>query len=335
MSSWQKLNHLWNGRCRAGAALGAIAAAISQSSCALHLPQRCCEDIAAESTPCIFLSTLRQNFIPLNEGERVVYKCTVPPSDADIAAARNRPVLVLHEYDHLSIACLNFAIRLSRAGFTVYVPLLFGKPDGKTGFGTTLRTTSELAFGGQWHALFAEHKHQPITDSLAGLCQKISSWHDHQGIAVIGMCLTGALPIALMNEPCVVAPVMAQPSIPLFSFTPEGKRAPGISNQDLNGAVKRVKQEHLLVFGTRYEEDTISPKARFETIAAAFGEDSFCDHTIRAADYLREPKWGLNAKAHATLTLCYKDSPDDYPPRRLFLDLVTFLKAQLYKHGRL
>jgi hypothetical protein len=212
MNSWQKLSYLWNGQRRACSALGAIAAAISHSSCALHMPQRCCEDIAAESTPGIFLSTLQENFISLNEGKRVVYKCSVPPSDGDIAAARNRPVLVLHEYDHLSIACLKLAIRLSRAGFTVYVPLLFGKPDGKTGFGTTLRTTSELAFGGQWHALFAEHRHQPITDSLAGLCRKISSWHDDRGIAVIGMCLTGALPIALMNEPCVVAPVVAQPS---------------------------------------------------------------------------------------------------------------------------
>jgi hypothetical protein len=191
MNFWQRLTQLWNNRGRTRTALGAIAAAISQSSCALHIAQRCCEDVAAESEPSIFLSTLRQNFIPLSEWERVVYKCTVPPSDGDISVARNRPVLVLHEYDHLSIACLNFAIRLSRAGFTVYVPLLFGKADGKAGLGTTLRTTAQLAFGGQWHALFAEHKHQPITDSLAGLCRKISLWHDHRGIAVIGMCLTG------------------------------------------------------------------------------------------------------------------------------------------------
>jgi hypothetical protein len=149
------------------------------------------------------------------------------------------------------------------------------------------------------------------------------------------MCLTGVLPISLMSEKCVVAPVIAQPSIPLFCFTPEGKRAPGISATELEVAVKRAKMEHLRVFGTRYEQDSIGTKERFETIKQAFGNDCFCDHTIRSSDYLREKKWGLNEKSHATLTFCYKDAPDSYPPRRLFLDLVIFLKEQLDQHGQL
>ena len=49
---------------------------------------------------------------------------------------------------------------------------------------------------------------------------------------------------------------------------------------------------------------------------------------------LSHPKnWGLNEKAHATLTLCYRGKPDDYPPRRLFLDVVKFLKEQLELHS--
>jgi hypothetical protein len=99
---------------------------------------------------------------------------------------------------------------------------------------------------------------------------------------------------------------LALSGVPLFSFTPAGKRAPGVSKEDLADGVKRAKEEHLRVFGTRYEDDTINPKDRFEGIKAAFGKDCFCDHTIHGADYLHEPKWGLNAKAHATLTLCYK-----------------------------
>jgi hypothetical protein len=75
------------------------------------------------------------------------------------------------------------------------------------------------------------------------------------------------------------------------------------------------------------------PRIDFEGIKAAFGKDCFCDHTIHEAEYLHQPKWGLNAKAHATLTLCYKDSPEEYPPRRLFLDLVKFLQDRLDQHG--
>jgi hypothetical protein len=78
------------------------------------------------------------------------------------------------------------------------------------------------------------------------ICRRISSAHDHRGIGVIGMCLTGALPIALMSDDCVVAPVIAQPSMPLFAFTPEGKRALGISLQELMTAVRRVQEKHLV-----------------------------------------------------------------------------------------
>jgi dienelactone hydrolase len=264
----------------------------------------------------------------------VVYRCVAPPADGEFSAARTRPVLVLHEYDHLSIFCLDFADRLSRAGFTVYVPLLFGKADGKSALGTTIRNTLEIGLSGKWHALFGEHEHQPITEWLGKVCRRISAEHEDRGIGVIGMCLSGALPIALMNEKCVVAPVMAQPSIPLFTLTPEAKRAPGISRVELECAVKRAKDQHLKVFGTRYEEDSIGRRERFETINDAFGHEYFEDHTIYARDYLSRTKnWGLTDKAHATLTLCYRDGPDEYPPRKIFLDVVKFLKEQLELHG--
>jgi dienelactone hydrolase len=314
---------------------GLAATLFFNSSCTLHNPQKCSQDFADELNPEIFRQTLSHDFTPVQGTPKlVVYRCILPPADGDQGAAFNRPVLVLHEYDHLSVACLRFAERLSREGFTVYVPVLFGKTDGKSGLGTTIATTLELFMSSDWHALFGEHQHQPITDSLAVICRKISADHQHRGIGVIGMCLTGALPISLLSENCVVAPVIAQPSIPLFCFTPEGKRAPGISPTELFAAATRAKREHLQVFGTRYEKDSIGTKERFDSIHQAFGDDCFLDHTIAASDYL-QPKWGLTDKAHATLTLCYKDGPDDYPPRHLFLDLVSFLKKHLDQHGNL
>jgi dienelactone hydrolase len=309
-----------------------VALTILGSSCGLHTPQQCLADQERGNNPKAFENLLGSDFTRVwpNESDLgKVYCCNSPPKDGDNKGAFNRPVLVLHEYDHLSIHCLDFADRLSREGFTVYVPLLFGKADGRSGPAVTLGNTFELAASGQWHALLSEHKHQPITERLMKICRRISSAHDHRGIGVIGMCLTGALPIALMSDDCVVAPVVAQPSMPLFAFTPEGKRALGISHQELMTAVRRVQEKHLVVFGTRYEDDTIGTRERFDVIRKAFG-DCFSDHTIGRDQYLSPgSSWGLKSTAHATLTLCYRDAPDDYPPRRLFVELVAFLKRRL------
>jgi hypothetical protein len=144
---------------------GLAATLFFNSSCTLHNPQKCSQDFADELNPEIFRQTLSHDFTPVQGTPKlVVYRCILPPADGDQGAAFNRPVLVLHEYDHLSVACLRFAERLSREGFTVYVPVLFGKTDGKSGLGTTIATTLELFMSSDWHALFGEHQHQPITD---------------------------------------------------------------------------------------------------------------------------------------------------------------------------
>ncbi|MBV8211763.1 MAG: hypothetical protein JOZ08_00900 [Verrucomicrobia bacterium] len=299
--------------------------------CSLHTPQMCDSDVAKENDHQAFQRLLASDFHPEwtdDGGRHTTWACKVPPDDGDVAKAESRPVLLLHEYDHLTTVCLEFAKRLSRAGFRVYVPLLFGKADGVGGTGTMIANTWELETSGEWYTLFAEHKKQPITTWLCDLAKRISEKHGGRRIAVIGMCLTGVMPIAMMGEDApILAAVVAQPSIPLFAFTPEGERSLGISEDEINNAVKRSKSEHIRIFGTRYEDDTIGKRARFEHICTLFGEN-FENHTIRACDYLHNPKWGLKSNAHATLTLCYLPSPDDYPPRKLYLELLVFLKAQ-------
>lgn len=299
-------------------------------SCSLHLPEKCASDIATENDPKVFQQMIKTDFYPIwtdAGGRHTTYVCKIPPDNGDVAGAERRPVLVLHEYDYLSTVCLEFAERLSRAGFRVYVPLLFGKADGVAGPGTLIANTWELETSGELYTLLAEHKRQPMTTWLCTLAKRISEQHGGQRIAAIGMCLTGALPIAMIGEDApILTAVVAQPSIPLLACTPEGERSLGISDDEINNAIRRVRSEHILIFGTRYEDDQIGKRARFEHIQALFGEN-FEDHTIPASAYL-QPKWKLKSSAHATLTLCYRARPDDYPPRKLYLDLVAFLRAQ-------
>lgn len=308
------------------------------SGCATHMPQHCHDD-KAHFSPEYFKQEMDKNFTWAWDanGELPVYRCTVP-ADNPVrgATAAQRPVLLLHEYDRLSGSTLDFAKRLSAQGFTVYVPLLFGRAEGGRGGWPFVRNTLELIFSPQWNVALGVDEHQPITDRLERVCWRISNLtpHRHRGVAVIGMCLTGAFPIALLDQKCVIGAVLAQPSAPFFWVLPGAKQTPGVSAQDLQLAATRARDDDIDVFWTRYEEDTIAQDAKFGPIRAAFGTH-LQDHTIKLTLKERE-KWGLTKHAHATLTLCFNDNPSpDYPPRVLFKDLLTYLNGQFQRHGAL
>ena len=230
------------------------------------------------------------------------------------------PVLVLHEYPALSASCLDFAQRLADQGFTVYVPVLFGNRQGSVGATALLGTTLELAFSPDWNVFVGEHEHSPITDWIRTLSRDIAK-KNHHCIGVIGMCLTGSFPLALMSEDCVAAPVVCQPATPLLPLTPEGRRAIGISNEELQAGIVAAQTHGKKVFFTRYALDSISNEEKADNIKSRLG-DLLLDHTICQKDYAL---YHLQKTLHATLTTCVQS----VPARRLFQELVSFLHQRL------
>lgn len=228
---------------------------------------------------------------------------------------------MLHEIPALSNKVLAFAERLSAQGFTVYVPVLFGNTKGKTSNLHNLATIAELGTSPNWNVVFGQHQHSPITDWLRLLCRDISAAHNNAGMGVIGMCLTGAFPVALMSEKCVVAPVECQPSLLIVAITPEGRRSLAISQRELSQAITGSRERDIDVFATRYGLDRIAKREKFKTLHDAFG-DRFLDHTIPRSEY---PKHRLKRNSHATLTHCV-DTP---PARQLFGEVVAFLHSKL------
>src|SRR6516164_9364756 len=65
---------------------------------------------------------------------------------------------------------------------------------------STELTASEVPTEWRNERLVAEHKRQPITIWLCALAKRISENHGGRRIAVIGMCLTGSLPVAMIAE---------------------------------------------------------------------------------------------------------------------------------------
>ena len=234
------------------------------------------------------------------------------------------PVLVMHELPGLTPAALRFGRRLSRRGFTVYLPLLFGEP----GQDDVRRNYRALCVSQEFARLQAGVS-APIVDWLRGLAGDLSARHQQGRVGAIGMCLTGAFVIPLVLERCVTAPVAAQPGAPFSAvFTAIGlgrgpwMRQLNVSDEDVEQAVVRVRHDNLTLLAGRFEKDRICPTERLDRLQEQFG-DRLVRRELPGGSVLRPP--------HATLTTGFEEAPDDpaEPTHRWFEEVVGFLKERL------
>jgi len=213
------------------------------------------------------------------------------------------PILLLHEMFALSPGVLELALRLRDAGYVVYVPLLFGgELDNNNNKALGAWRFLDLAFlRPSWRGV-AEGERK-VTRQLTGLCKRIQQEHPGRGLGLIGLCLTGILPLQIVGQadppPQVRAIVVSQPSIPLIACSSKTRFSLGISVAELQRARAYLEREDVRFVGFRFQLDPISPPERFESLHRNFG-DRFVDHTVPARDYVLED--GMPSRAHAVLT---------------------------------
>lgn len=221
------------------------------------------------------------------------------------------PVLLLHELTGLSPGTLAYAEELSK-DFTVYAPLLFGE-NGKFSLTKGLsaywfRGVMEFFPGGEWGV--PSQGSTPIVNWLRGVVQKVGERHPHQHIGIIGNCLTGPLPLALLDDPQVIAAVVAQPALPLrfWWYTEADHKSLGLSGDDLQYAKKSAAR----IYGLRFETDCMSDPAKQETLRDEFG-DRYMNGEIPASAYQVE---GKPVKAHSTLIGSWREHDEAGRPSR-------------------
>jgi dienelactone hydrolase len=174
-------------------------------------------------------------------------------------------VVVLHEAPGMTDACLKLGLILAES-FRVHLPLLFDEPGGDSGFLRSARNIVRVCVSREFHA-FAANKTSPVVDWLRALCQRLKELSGEEGVGVIGMCLTGGFALALVADDAVLAPVVAQPSLPVIH-----RAALGLSPAD--AAAVRARAAALgtgCVLGLRYADDRIAPRERIDAIRALIG----------------------------------------------------------------
>jgi dienelactone hydrolase len=175
-------------------------------------------------------------------------------------------VIVLPEVFGIAPTLVRFCRWVRDAGFRVYVPAIVGKPDASAeekapGLGTILGLcVSREIF------LFATNRSSPVVDWLKALAREAHRECGGPGVGVIGMCLTGGFALSMAVDPVVMAPVMAQPGLPVMP-----RAAVQLSPEEWRAIGDRVKRENFCVRGYRFAGDKLSRAERFETLQQRLG----------------------------------------------------------------
>lgn len=193
--------------------------------------------------------------IRLLEQERSVYVAGSGPA-----------VVVMTEMPGISPHVARFARWVRDAGFTVYMPHLFGR-DGAPPSGLYAVTEIAKACISREFRAFAANTSSPITRWLRALAAQAHDECGGKGVGAIGMCFTGNFALSMMLEPSVLAPVLAQPSLPLGN-----KTGMHIAPEELAAVKARMDAENLTVRAYRFEGDSFCRAERFAAYAEALGD---------------------------------------------------------------
>jgi dienelactone hydrolase len=229
-------------------------------------------------------------------------------------------ILVMHELPGMITECVDFADRLIKEGFTVYLPLLFGEPDIQATILETINSISRLCISKEFY-IFSSNRTSPIVEWLRSLCRLAHKECGYVGVGAIGMCLTGGFAIPLMVEPSLMAPVLSQPSLPM---NPLDRASMGCSEDDFQFACLRSKKEKIPVLGFKFSNDILSSNDKFQLLKFNLGE-LFIDSTI---DSSLGNQYNIPFHSHSVFTVHYNDSTG-HPTRVAFEKLVKFYKERL------
>ena len=148
---------------------------------------------------------------------------------------------------------------LGKSGFRVYMPLLFGK----IGQDSTIKGYWQACLRGEFECTTRAVR-SPVLHRLERIVDRMLTI-SNKPLGVIGMCLTGIVPLALLRNE-VQAAVLCQPTLPFSSvlLRPVGSQKSdlGLSPAD----IAKASRSHVPVLTMRYLKDKLCPPERLDVL---------------------------------------------------------------------
>jgi dienelactone hydrolase len=239
-------------------------------------------------------------------------------------AGQGPAVIVMAEMPGITPYLARFARWVRDAGFTVYMPSLFGvdgtMPDTEESVAVFRRACVSAEF-----RAFAANEASPITQWLRALARHAHAESGGAGVGAIGMCFTGNFALSMMLEPSMLAPVVCHPALPL-----DNPGATGLGAQELSAVRRRLERENLTVLAYRFEGDKWCRAQRFAAFQEALG-DAFIPRVL--PDSAAEPEPAafykhVVATPHSVVTAHLIDEEGE-PTRAARDEILAFFASRL------
>ncbi|WP_068159276.1 dienelactone hydrolase family protein [Rhodococcus phenolicus] len=233
-------------------------------------------------------------------------------------------VVVMPEMPGISPHVARFARWIRDAGFTVFLPSLFGRdgavPTVEDGTAVMQRACVSAEF-----RAFGANRTSPVTRWLRALAAAAHTECGGPGTGAVGMCFTGNFALTMTLEPSVLAPVLCQPSLPLDD--PAGLE---IAPEDLAAVRERIDRDDLTVLAYRFSGDKWCRAERFAAYESALG-NRFVGTVLpdSAADPTPPPFFAdVVASPHSVVTAHLIDAAGE-PTLAARDEILGFLAARL------
>lgn len=174
-------------------------------------------------------------------------------------------VIVMPEMPGISPDVARFARWIREAGFTVFLPSLFGQDGAVPEAAAGVEVFRKTCISAEFRAL-SSGGGRPITRWLRSLARQAHAECAGPGVGTVGMCFTGNFALAMVMEPAVIAPVLGQPSLPL-----EAPAQIDLSPEEADAIRRRVEKDNLTVLAYRFQGDSHCRAERFAAYQSLLG----------------------------------------------------------------
>lgn len=177
-------------------------------------------------------------------------------------------VVVIHEIPGITPLVAKFANEVVDRGFTVVMPSLVGTPGKGPSQLYLAQSMLKICIAKEFTTM-AMNKTSPVIAWLRALARNIHAEVGGPGVGAVGMCFSGGFALGMMVDDLMVAPVLAQPSMP-FPVGKERGANLNLSPDDEAAVIERA-QHGCQVLGLRFTDDSFVGD-RFSTLREKLGD---------------------------------------------------------------